>query len=347
MSIRRLSELAVAAAIVFGALPARAAPASDLEAGVRADDDPMAAYREQFKRGMDRYKAGALAETIGFWEPVYRELGAQKGYRLAYNLGVVYQELGDATHTAERLQSFLDQVDALRARGESLAPIVEREAVDGRARMARLAATKGRIVVVAGVTPRAARVDAGEPRLAGFVAWVTPGEHTVQFAEGTPGAEVKTVQIRAGETAEVSPTPPPPSPPPPPEPLVVLVRPSPQAMVVAAHQETFHPFAWPIIAATGGVAIAAAIAAVPLYAYESNLYTRYAPESPRPADHSDTYNRLRSVAYLDVGGAIGFAAVTAGLATWYLLGSSERDVGVTAGAGATPRGASISLRGRF
>ena len=37
----------------------------------------------------------SLAEAVGYWEPIYRELGDEKGYRLAYDLGVVYQELGD------------------------------------------------------------------------------------------------------------------------------------------------------------------------------------------------------------------------------------------------------------
>ena len=85
------------------------------------EDDPLASYRGQFQRGMERYKEGALSEAIGYWEPVYRELGERNGYRLAYNLGIAYQELGDATHAAERFQSFLGEVDARRERGDSRA----------------------------------------------------------------------------------------------------------------------------------------------------------------------------------------------------------------------------------
>ena len=184
------------------------------------DEDALAVYRGQFKRGIERYKAGALAEAIGYWDPIYRELGEQQGYRLAYDLGLAYQESGDATHAAERLQGFLTEVDARRERGETLAPIVEKEEADARQRIASLTAATGRIHVGAVSAPRTARVDAREPRLAGFVAWVAPGDHTVTFAAGTPDAETKRVHVGPGEIVEVTPTPPPP-PPPPPEPIIV------------------------------------------------------------------------------------------------------------------------------
>ena len=82
----------------------------------------MEQYRERFKQGMDRYKAGAPAEAIGYWEPIYRELGEQKGYRLAYNLGVAYAELGDATRAAERLESFLSRGGRATRRAASRSP---------------------------------------------------------------------------------------------------------------------------------------------------------------------------------------------------------------------------------
>ncbi len=343
MWIPRLSELAFAAGLVLAASDAHSAP-SDASDQAQADDDPLAAYRERFKRGMERYQAGALAEAIGYWEPVYRELGERRGYRLAYNLGVAYQELGDATHAAEHLQSFLDQVEVIRGREEQVPPIVDKEAGNARARVARLVATSGRIRIEATSAPRTARVDAGEPRLTGFVAWVAPGEHTVTFAEGTPEAESRTVEVRAGEIVEIAPTPAPATPPP--APVIVNVLPLP-APPVATRHATFHPFQWPLIVVSGGVALAAGIAAVPLYLYEGDLYTRYSAESPRPAAHSQTYNNVRTLAYTDVGGAIGFAVVTTVLATWYFLGTSEREVKVTPAVGPEPGGASLGVTGRF
>src|ERR1039458_5234797 len=137
MWIRRLSELAIVAGVGLASARAIAAPPTN--------DDPFADYRERFKQGMDRYKAGAFTEAVGYWEPIYAELGQPKGYRLAYNLGVSYQELGDATRAAEHLQSFLAQVDAKRAAGESQPAIVQKEEADAKDRIAALTAAKGRI----------------------------------------------------------------------------------------------------------------------------------------------------------------------------------------------------------
>jgi len=111
MSILPPSDLARAAFLSWMILHAHLALAAPV------NDDALAEYRERFKQGMDRYNQGAAAEAIGYWQPIYRELGEQKGYRLAYNLGVAYAELGDATKAAEHLQAFVTEVDARRARG--------------------------------------------------------------------------------------------------------------------------------------------------------------------------------------------------------------------------------------
>jgi hypothetical protein len=307
-------------------------------------DDPFASYREQFKLGMERYRAGALAEAIGFWEPIYRELGDSKGYRLAFDLGVAYQQLGDATHAAERLQAFLTEVEARRSRGNTLESIVEREEVDARARVETLIATKGRIHVEAVSTPRSARLDASEPRLAGFVAWVTPGEHHVTFAVGTPEQETKTVVVRAGELIEVAPTPPA-SPLPSPGPVGVYPPPATRTPVLI-RREIRHPFVWPLMAVTGGVAAAMAIVAAPLEDHAWQLYDRYRVQPPDPV-HQDDFRNARTSAYAAVAGAIGFAAVTAGLVTWYFLGTAERDVIITPAAAPEHGGASLAVTGRF
>lgn len=300
-------------------------------------DDPIAQYRERFKLGMDRYKAGAPAEAVGYWEPIYRELGEQKGYRLAYNLGVAYAELGDATHAAERLQAFLGEVDARRSRGEPIASIVTKEETDARDRVAGLVATKGRIHVDAGTPPRAAQVDASEPRLAGFVAWVTPGEHAVVFAPGTPDQETKTVTVHAGEILDVAPSPP--SPPAPPEGSGSLVVAPPASTAPSApsaappppplvHQETQHPFSPAFVVLSGGLALGAAIAAIPLEQHAWTLHDQYTGAS-RTTAASQSFYTARTWAYVTVGGAIGLAAATASIAAWYFLGASTREIVVT------------------
>lgn len=325
MWIRRLSELAVVAATVLGAAHAHAQPAP----AAAGTEDPLEQYRERFKLGMDRYKAGALAEAIGYWEPIYRELGEQRGYRLAYNLGVTYAELGDVNRAADRLQSFLAEADARRARGQPVAPIVEKEEADARARIDALIASRGRIHVEAGVPARAAQVDSSEPRLAGFVAWVTPGQHVVTFAPGTPEQETKTVEVRAGEMIDVAPTPPPPPPSetaaPPPASAIVAPPPAP-----IMRRETEHPFSPAVVAVSGGLTLAASIVSVPLELHGWTLYNRYSAPgySPNASDRQDL-DSARTSAYTAVGAAIGLATVTAGLAAWYFLGTQTREVVVT------------------
>jgi hypothetical protein len=349
MWTRRLFDLGLLLGFALAAVDARATPPAP--ATTVPDEDPLATYRGQFKRGMERYKAGALAEAIGYWDPIYRELGEQSGYRLAYDIGVAYQELGDATHAAERLLAFLTEVDVRRERGEPLAPIVEKEEADARSRIAGLMATKGRVHVEAVGAPRTARVDASEPRLAGFVAWVTPGRHTVTFGAGTPEAEAKQVQVDAGEIIRVAPMPPPaPFPSPPtasPEPSVASRAPPPSSAAPVTHRETHHPFPWPLIAVSGGVTVLAAIAAAPLYVNASSMYDRLSLMPTISASDRESFTSARTLAYSVVGGAIGLAAVTAGLAAWYFAGTSEREVMVTPALPTERGGAAVTVTGRF
>ncbi len=283
---------------------------------------------------MDRYKAGAFAEAIGFWEPIYRELGEQKGYRLAFNIGVAYQELGDATHAAEHLQSFLAQLDARRAHGDTIPSIVQKEEQDARDRIAALTASKGRIRVDPGSPPRPVQVDAMEPHVSTFVAWVNPGQHTVTFAPGTPDAQEKSVDVRAGDQVDVTPPPPPatpaaPLPPPSPSapPATVPAPPSPPV----TRLETEHPFSPVFVYAAGTLTLAAAIVLVPLEAHAWGLHDTYAVENPIPASDRSNFDTARSLAYGAIGATVGLGVITAALATWYFVGTSKREVVVTPG----------------
>jgi hypothetical protein len=340
MSIQRLSEIGIIA-FLFLATPARAAPPAPPPASA---EDPLGRYRERFKEGMDHYKAGELTEAIGYWEPIYRELGELKGYRLAYNLGVAYAELGDATHAAERLQAFVLQVDTRRARGEATATIVQKEDADARARIAGLIATKGRIDIEPGTPPRAVQVDASEPRLSGFTAWVSPGEHTLTFAPGTAEALARRVTVRAGETIEVVPMGP--TTVPPPTPIASApaagtaalggVAPRADASFVApalVRHETEHPFSPVLFAVSGTLALAAAIAAVPLENHAWELQNRYASEyqltKAIAPENRQNFSDARAWAYGAVGAAVGLGALTASLAAWYFFGTSQREVLIT------------------
>ncbi len=327
MWIRRLSELALVAAVGLAAPMARATPPPS------AADDALSDYRERFKQGMDRYQAGAFAEAIGYWEPIYRELGEQKGYRLSFNIGVAYQELGDATHAAEHLQSFLSQVDARRARGEAIPAIVQKEEQDARDRIAALTASKGRIRVDPGSPPRPVQVDAMEPHVSTFVAWVNPGQHTVTFTPGTADAQEKTIEVHAGELVDVAAPPPAASAPPPasaPAPIAAPAQAPPPPPPVT-RTETEHPFSPVLVYVAGGLTVAAGIASIPLENHAWSLHDQYSAESPIPASARSSFDGARTLAYGAIGATIGLGVITAALATWYFVGTSKREVIVTPG----------------
>ena len=297
MWTRRLSELALAGWLGLLASDARADPASP------AVDDSLAAYRERFKRGMDLYEHGAAAEAIACWEPIYRDLGEERGYRLAYDLGVAYAALDDAAHSGERLQAFVNEVDSRRGRGEALGVAVTKEESDARARLARLATTLGRIQVASGSSPSVARVDAGDPHAAGFIAWVTPGPHEITFDPGTHHERTIPIDVAAGAIVELVPPPTPAVPEPrasaPPASAApasaaapsASTGPSPSAprsdrpaLSVDAPPPRPAPFPPSLIAISGGATLAVAAAAVALELHANTLHDRYVAEQAHSAD---------------------------------------------------------------
>src|SRR5581483_9390839 len=182
MSIRILSRLTLAIALVA--------------AVARADD--MDPYRKRFELGYEKWLAKQPGEALQYWEPIYRELGPEKGYRLAYNIGLAYELFGDATRAAEHLESFLREASTRKARGEMLEELVEKEIVDAEARHEALVRAKARIHVAATTPAETVQIDSTEPRLAGFTAYLPPGHHVVTFAPGTKDAERKEIDVDAG-----------------------------------------------------------------------------------------------------------------------------------------------------
>ncbi len=133
MSTRTRSSLLLPLLLSLAALssPSRAARAA-------AEDDPMAPYRERFKAGMERYKAGDLPAAISAWEAIYREVGPDRGYRVAFDLARAYEKSGDAPDARDRYQSFLQIVQQRRASGLPLEPVVVQEETEARARLDEL-----------------------------------------------------------------------------------------------------------------------------------------------------------------------------------------------------------------
>lgn len=310
--------------------------------GARAEDDALTDYRERFKTGFVHYKAGEVAEAIRYWEPIYRELGASKGYRLAFNLARAYETYGDFTRAAEFYESFLAEVDVRRRVGETLDPLVEKEDVDARARLVELVATKGRIRVNAGVKPVSARIDAGESRLSGFVAFVPPGVHTVVLGVGSDDAEKSELTVNAGEIVEVTPRPPP-------EVAAPVVAVVPLQPPIRMEKRIEHPFSPEVLYVAGGITLASILvpvithASAVSYQQSHSLSSDPGSEMQNASIRSD-YTSASTAYYATLAVPITLAALTAGLTTWYFLGTKQREIPVLV---PSPHGASVAVSAHF
>lgn len=304
-----------------------------------ADDDPeIAARRERFRAGMEKYVAGRYADAIVVWEAIYREIGEKAGYKLAFDLGRAYDQFGDSTRAAERYEIFVREVERRRTEGAAAAPEIDRWEQEANDRLAALAQTKGRIRVAAGERPTLVRIDAGEARLAGFVAYVAPGRHTVTFGTGAD-ATAEEIDIREGAIVELAPPPPrppPPSAPPPPgRPDGAASRPP------RFETRVDRPFSAVFLYAGAGATVVSVV--VPLLTYSSALAVRddYEAANDRGDAHAaaiaSEYESARETAYATVAVPIALGLATAGLATWYFMGSKETRVRIGAG----------SITGRF
>lgn len=333
----RLSELTRTLGVVgvmLVSVTSRAAPPAP---STSIPEDELSGFRERFNLGMDRYDAGAVSEAVGYWEPIYRQLGPKAGYRLAYNLGVAYGHLGDPTRAAERLQAFLDEVDGRRGQGQALGAVVAKEEADAHQRMADLTASKGRIRIPAAEPPVSVQVDASEPRVAGFVAWVEPGEHTVTFELGGSKSETRVVKPMAGELVEVRPSVPSAAPPPVPPPPATPSTPSPPLATeptapkdIRTVHVTKRPFSPAVWAVGIGLDVAACITAVVLedrtMSLRDQLVSSQISTGVIATGDRSRFDQERTWSYTAVGGAVGLGAITAGLVSWYFVGSSHQAV---------------------
>ncbi len=327
MSSRTRSEIACAITIAIALLGA---------SGVaRADDDPeTVARRERFRAGMEKYAAGRYADAIVVWEAIYREIGERAGYKLAFNLGRAYDAFGDSTRAAEHYEIFVRQVEERRTANEVVETEIDRWENDAKARLGELAATRGRIRVVATDRPTAVRIDAGEPRLAGFVAYVTPGPHVVTFGSGKD-EQRRAIEVEQGAIVELAPPVPPPEAPRP--------EPAPASTPAAPRWETRteRPFSPVVIYVAGAAAAASVVVPVLTYSTASAIRDDYEAANDRRDAHAGSiapeYDSARSAAYASLAIPVVLGAATAGLAAWWLFGAKETRVVVGAG----------SISGRF
>lgn len=300
--MRSLSRF-LAIALVLAAPSAYAQEAPDTP----ASNDPLDALRGRFRDGMEKYRARAFGDAIVIWESIYRELGPEKGYRVAFDLGRAYDEIGELIKAAEHYQTYLERVEARRQAGESLEANVETQETIAKDRLERIIHIYGGIhVAPAAKRPVFARVDESASRVAGFTAIVEPGPHMVTFGAGAT-ADVRRVIVKRGELLEVVPKE---------EPDVPIVR-------YETHVE--HPFSpWVLYIGAG---VAALSILVPVITYESALATKSDYDGATTlADKNrlkEDYSSARSNAYATVAIPAALGAAAGGLALWYFLGRRE------------------------
>jgi hypothetical protein len=261
---------------------------------------------------MDRYRAGAFAEAIVVWEGIYRQLGPEKGYRLAFNLGRAYEQVGDPTRAAEHYESFVSEAARRRAGGEALEASVVKQEGEAQERLAELARSRGRIRIA---TERAVviAIDGGSPFLAsrGYVAYVAPGAHVVTFDPASDRAERREIAVGSGELLDVAPSPVASAPHPPP--VLRVAKPAPEP-----------PFHRNVLIAATGVAALSTIVPILLYDRANDVRARYDATDPFNARDDKVrlgadYDSARSSAYASLAIPIALGALAVGLTAYWLV----------------------------
>lgn len=332
-SERSSTRTRVRAAIVVASLlgvggTARAQEAASPDPAATAPD-PLDALRGRFREGMEKYRARAFGDAIVIWESIYRELGPEKGYRVAFDLGRAYDEVGELIKAAEHYQTYLDRVSARRAAGESLETNVQLQETIARERLERIIHIYGAIHVAPAKRTVIVHVDNAPPRVAGFTVYVEPGPHTVTFGTGS-GADARSLTVRRGELLEVEP----------PDDAPVPEQ--------RFETRTEHPFSPLVLWVGAGVAVASVV-----FPIVTNVNARAVKDdydsAPTRADKvrlSTEYDSAKSNAYASIAVPAVLGAAVGGLALWYVLGGKETRI-VVPSASVSAAGVNAGLSTRF
>jgi hypothetical protein len=316
------------AALLLVLVPAAAGAQEEAPAAPAAPPDPLDALRGRFREGMEKYKARAFADAIVIWESIYRELGAEKGYRVAFDLGRAYDELGELIKAAEHYQTYLDRVAARRRDGESLEPNVQTQETIARDRLERIVHIYGAIHVAAGKRPVIVHVDNTPARVGAFTVYVEPGAHVVTFGSGS-AADVRNVTVRRGELLELEP------------------REEQPAGAVLYETHVERPFSPIVLWVGAGVAVLSFVVPILTYSNALSIKSDYdtAPSREEAQRRQGEYESARSNAYASIAVPAVLTAALGGMAVWYVLGSKETRIPLTPAA--SPTGASAVLTTQF
>lgn len=333
----RVAASFVALSVALSATAARAdepAGATPPAATPPAADSPLDSLRERFRAGMEKYKSGAFADAIVIWESIYRELGADKGYRLAFDLARAYDALGDLIKAADHYESYLAKVTQRRAEGELLEPNVERQEEVARDRLEKIAGLKARIRVKAGQRqPVIVQINGTPARVAGFTVYVEPGTHTVTFGSGKD-ADVRRVTLERGRMIDVEPR------------AEVLAVAAPEPRYETRVERPFSPV---VLWVGAGVAVASLVVPVITYAHALSVKSNYDAPTTSATDRAtlaNDYESARTNAYASIVVPALFTAAAGGLAVWYFVGTKETRIPLPTGA-VTTTGLSVSVSQRF
>ena len=324
----------VALSVTLLATAARADEPAAATPPAATSESPLDSLRERFRDGMEKYKGGAFADAILIWESIYRELGADKGYRLAFDLARAYDALGDLIKAADHYETYLDKVTQRRAEGELLEPNVERQEDVARDRLEKIAGLKARIRVKAGLRqPVIVQVDNTPARVAGFTIYVEPGAHTVTFGAGMD-ADVRKLTVERGRMVDVEPR------------AEVLATPAPEPRFETRVE---HPFSPLVLWVSAGVAVASLVVPAITYTHALSVKSDYDSPSASTTDKltlANDYESARTNAYASIAIPALFTAAAGGLALWYVLGTKEARIPLPTPS-VTSTGAAVSVSARF
>jgi hypothetical protein len=111
-----------------------------------------------------------------------------------------------------------------------------------------------------------------------------------------------------------------------------------------------HPFSPWLLVAGGALTAGAGIVCGVEYANALGKKSDFDAVSGQPAEQTairSSYDGVRSVAYVSLGATAVLAAVTGGLATWYLAAGGKEKGAIGVAAVPEPHGGAVGLSGRF
>lgn len=305
--MRVMRRVAIFALGLAMATAPRLALAQDANAPGGEEDPSVVKLREKFREGFEKYRAGQYGEAILVWNPIYKELGPAKGYRLAFNLARAFDQIHDEPRAADHYEAYLDEVEVRVSTGETLEPAVLKQRDEAneritelRTKLARLRFRGEQVLVT---------VDAGDVRVSRGVSYVTPGKHAIVWRPATPDHTRIEVGAQAGAVIDLEAPPLPERPPP-------VVAPPP----VRWETRIEKPFPRSVVFVGAGVTALSFVLPAVLYARALDTRDTYEASPNKTADAQNDYSSQKTVAYASWAIPALLGSATIALAVYWYYG---------------------------